>query len=73
MTTTTFSNPLAAISGGEATTDRIRHVKLSTLTLPLQTPISDAKVLTGRQKPMTEIVFLFAEITTQDGHNGIGF
>ena len=68
-----FHNPLAAVSGGAATTDRIRHVKLYTLTLPLQTPISDAKVLTGRQKPMTEIVFLFAEITTEDGHHGIGF
>lgn len=67
------SNPLAAVSGGEATTDRIRHVKLSTLTLPLKAPISDAKVLTGRQKPMTEIVFLFAEITTEDGSAGIGF
>ena len=67
------TDPLAALSGGEATTDRIRHVKLSTLNLPLQTPISDAKVLTGRQKPMTEIVFLFAEITTDDGHSGIGF
>lgn len=53
--------------------DRIGHVKLSTLTLPLETPISDAKVLTGRQKPMTEIVFLFAEITTEDGHEGLGF
>lgn len=53
--------------------DRIRHVKLSTLTLPLETPISDAKVLTGRQKPMTEIVFLFAEITTDDDHQGLGF
>ena len=53
---------------GAASADRIRHVKLSTLTLPLDTPISDAKVLTGRQKPMTEIVFLFAEITTEDGH-----
>lgn len=71
--TTEFFNPLAAISGGEATTDRIRHVKLSTLTLPLQNPVSDAKVLTGRQKPMTEIVFLFAEITTETGHSGIGF
>src|ERR1035437_9014944 len=70
---TEFFNPLAAISGGEATTDRVRHVKLSTLTLPLPNPISDAKVLTGRQKPMTEIVFLFAEITTDDGHAGIGF
>ena len=68
-----FHNPLAAVSGGAATTDRIRHVKLYTLTLPLQTPISDAKVLTGRQKPMTEIVFFFAEITTEAGHNGIGF
>lgn len=66
-------NPLAAVSGGQATTDRIRHVKLSTLTLPLKAPISDAKVLTGRQKPMTEIVFLFAEITTEDNFSGIGF
>ena len=68
--TVEFHKPLAA-SG--AATDRIRHVKLSTLTLPLQTPISDAKVLTGRQKPMTEIVFLFAEISTEGGHEGIGF
>jgi L-alanine-DL-glutamate epimerase-like enolase superfamily enzyme len=57
----------------EASNDRIRHVKLSTVTLPLQTPISDAKVLTGVQKPMTEIVFLFAEIATEDDHRGIGF
>jgi L-alanine-DL-glutamate epimerase-like enolase superfamily enzyme len=55
------------------TVDRIRHVKLSTLTLPLDTPISDAKVLTGRQKPMTEIVFLFVEISTENDHHGIGF
>ncbi len=55
------------------TADRIRHVKLSTLTLPLDTPISDAKVLTGRQKPMTEIVFLFAEISTENDHHGLGF
>ncbi|MGI8459956.1 MAG: L-talarate/galactarate dehydratase [Propionibacteriaceae bacterium] len=55
------------------TGDRIRHVRLSTLTLPLQTPISDAKVLTGRQQPMTEIVFLVAEITTQHDQQGFGF
>ncbi|NKX56801.1 L-talarate/galactarate dehydratase [Arthrobacter mobilis] len=53
--------------------DSIRHVKLSTATLPLSTPISDAKVFTGRQKPMTEVVFLFAEITTEQGHEGLGF
>ena len=53
--------------------DLIRHVKLSTARLPLAVPISDAKVFTGRQKPMTEVVFLFAEITTEQGHSGIGF
>jgi L-alanine-DL-glutamate epimerase-like enolase superfamily enzyme len=30
-------------------------------------------VFTGRQKPMTEVAFLFAEITTEQGHSGIGF
>jgi L-talarate/galactarate dehydratase len=53
--------------------DAIRTVQLSTVTLPLATPISDAKVFTGRQKPMTEVVFLFAEITTEQGFEGLGF
>ena len=35
--------------------------------LPLARPISDAKVLTGRQKPLTEIAFLFAEIISLGG------
>ncbi|TQJ39045.1 galactarate dehydratase /L-talarate dehydratase [Arthrobacter sp. SLBN-112] len=56
-----------------STVDLIRHVKLSSARLPLAVPISDAKVFTGRQKPMTEVVFLFAEITTELGHSGIGF
>ncbi|MEV4953870.1 L-talarate/galactarate dehydratase [Paenarthrobacter nitroguajacolicus] len=56
-----------------STVDLIRHVKLSTARLPLTVPISDAKVFTGRQKPMTEVVFLFAEITTEQGHSGLGF
>lgn len=53
--------------------DRIQHIRLSLAFLPLAVPISDAKVLTGRQKPLTEIAFLFAEITTRDGHQGLGF
>ncbi len=53
--------------------DMIRHVRLSTARLPLAVPISDAKVFTGRQKPMSEVVFLFAEISTELGHSGIGF
>ena len=55
------------------TTDSITHIRLSSCYLPLANPISDAKVLTGRQKPMTEIAMLFAEIETKDGHKGLGF
>ncbi|MES2979856.1 MAG: mandelate racemase/muconate lactonizing enzyme family protein [Pseudomonadota bacterium] len=53
--------------------DRIEWIKVSLMFLPLATPVSDAKVLTGRQKPLTEIAFIFAEIRTRDGHEGIGF
>ncbi|WP_067886280.1 L-talarate/galactarate dehydratase [Nocardia vaccinii] len=55
-----------------AVLDRITGVTLSSVTLPLPTGISDAKVLTGRQKPMTEVAVLFAEITTEAGLEGIG-
>lgn len=53
--------------------DAIASITLSSITLPLNTPISDAKVFTGRQRPMTEVVFLFAEIRTEQGHEGVGF
>ena len=83
MTTQTTTAPASALSApdasrvaasaGAATLDRIAHLKLSSITLPLATPISDAKVLTGRQKPMTEVALLFVEVTTTEGHEGIGF
>ena len=53
--------------------DHIASVRISSCYLPLATPISDAKVLTGRQKPMTEIAMLFAQIRTADGLEGLGF
>ena len=53
--------------------DGIAWVRVSSCTLPLATPISDAKVLTGRQKPMTEVALLFAEVQTAEGHQGLGF
>ncbi|RZT39093.1 L-talarate/galactarate dehydratase [Cupriavidus agavae] len=53
--------------------DAITAIRLSSCYLPLATPISDAKVLTGRQKPMTEVAILFAEIRTANGHEGLGF
>ncbi|MFC5830666.1 L-talarate/galactarate dehydratase [Nonomuraea insulae] len=54
-------------------TSPITRVRLALVRLPLHAPISDAKVLTGRQQPLTEISFLFAEIGTEDGHEGMGF
>ena len=53
--------------------DRIVSVRISSCYLPLANPISDAKVLTGRQKPMTEIAMLFAHIESESGHQGLGF
>ncbi|WP_310962094.1 L-talarate/galactarate dehydratase [Nocardioides terrisoli] len=64
---------LRALAPGAATIDRVESLHLSSIALPLATPISDAKVLTGRQQPMTEVAFLFAEIRTEQGHEGVGF
>ncbi|SDD56981.1 L-alanine-DL-glutamate epimerase [Geodermatophilus telluris] len=69
MTTTPVLTPSAA----PAVLDRIESVTLSSVTLPLADPISDAKVFTGRQRPMTEVAFLFAEIRTEAGLEGLGF
>ncbi len=55
------------------THDSIAWIQVSSCYLPLANPISDAKVLTGRQKPMTEIAMLFVEIETTQGHKGLGF
>ena len=63
----------AALQPGEASRDKITSVTLSLVFLPLDRPISDAKVLTGRQRPMTQIAFLFAEIATLEGHEGVGY
>ncbi|HYJ28415.1 MAG TPA: mandelate racemase/muconate lactonizing enzyme family protein, partial [Nocardioides sp.] len=67
--TQTATPPTATSS----TADRIRSVTLSHVVLPLDNPVSDAKVLTGRQKPLTETVLLFVELTTEQGLEGMGF
>lgn len=61
------------VESTSVTADRIAWIRVSSCYLPLATPISDAKVLMGRQKPMTEIAMLFAEIVTESGHAGLGF
>jgi L-talarate/galactarate dehydratase len=68
LVATPLDEPLALASGST-----IEWLKLSSIKLPLAVPISDAKVFTGRQKPMVEVIFLFTEIRTADGTSGIGF
>ena len=53
--------------------DPIEWIRVSSVALPLATPISDAKVFTGRQRPMAEVAMLFVELRTRDGAEGIGF
>lgn len=64
--------PQAGFPADMATLDRIKAIRLSLAFLPLKRPISDAKVLTGRQKPLTEVAFLFVEIESEGGHHGLG-
>lgn len=53
--------------------DRIVHIHLRSVDIPLSVAVSDAKVLTGRQKPLDSVALLFAEIRTQQGGYGMGF
>src|SRR5215467_11674898 len=78
MTISANSDAVSYASAGSSKTaaesgDRIEWVQVSLAFLPLATPVSDAKVLTGRQKPLTEVAIIFAEIRTRDGFEGIGF
>jgi hypothetical protein len=68
-----FYEGIAMHATTDYTSDTIAWVRITSVYLPLKNPISDAKVLTGRQKPMTEIAILFAEIESTQGHQGIGF
>lgn len=54
-------------------TDKISSIRLSLVRMPLAQPISDAKVLTGVQKPLTEVALVFCELKTADGAEGMGF
>ncbi len=53
--------------------DPISSVKLSKVILPLAKPISDAKVITGRQRPLSNVALLIAQIYTRQGREGLGF
>ncbi|NBE95605.1 L-talarate/galactarate dehydratase [Nonomuraea sp. K271] len=53
--------------------DRVGSVRFRRYAVPLPAPVSDAKVATGRQRPLTRIDVLTCEVTTTDGLGGLGF
>jgi L-alanine-DL-glutamate epimerase-like enolase superfamily enzyme len=53
--------------------DRIRQVEVSLYQVPLARAVSDAKVLTGRQRPVSHVALLTADIETVNGARGFGF
>ncbi|MDH1265390.1 mandelate racemase/muconate lactonizing enzyme family protein [Pseudomonas sp. GD03944] len=57
----------------QAERDRIVWVGLRSIELPLNLAVSDAKVLTGRQRPLDSVSILLAEVQSASGHSGLGF
>jgi L-alanine-DL-glutamate epimerase-like enolase superfamily enzyme len=53
--------------------NRIAWVGISSILLPLKKSVSDAKVLTGRQKALSSVSILTATIIDAGGREGFGF
>jgi len=52
---------------------KVIGVKLSQIDIPLKYAVSDAKVATGKQSPLSCVHILLAEILSDSGEVGIGF
>jgi len=63
----------AGLEAGIALQDRIAWLRCALVVVPLGREINDAKVLTGRQRPLTEVALLVIEIVSKEGHSGLGF
>lgn len=69
-----FNTPAPARASQPGTRcDAVCAARVSLIRLPLSRPISDAKVLTGRQAPLTEVALVIVRLQTRDGHEGLGF
>ncbi|MCO6384712.1 mandelate racemase/muconate lactonizing enzyme family protein [Oceanicola sp. 502str15] len=53
--------------------DSIESLTLRHVVVPMDKPISDAKVLTGRQSPLAALDLLMVEVVSAEGHKGLGF
>jgi len=51
----------------------VQRVECTLYRVPLKEPVSDAKVATGRQSPLSEVDVVIARILTTDGFEGVGF
>lgn len=65
--------PLAGAPKGAASQDALAGLRLSHIVIPLKVALSDAKVLTGRQSPLTHVDILAGEAVSEAGHRGMGF
>jgi L-alanine-DL-glutamate epimerase-like enolase superfamily enzyme len=51
----------------------VTRVHCALYRVPLQEPVSDAKVTTGRQRPLGDVDVVIARVATADGLEGLGF
>ncbi len=51
----------------------VTRVRCALYRVPLPEPVSDAKVTTGRQRPLGEVDVLVTTVATADGLEGLGF
>ncbi|MDF0601967.1 mandelate racemase/muconate lactonizing enzyme family protein [Psychromarinibacter sp. C21-152] len=65
--------PFGGAPDRAAAQDALTGITLSHIVLPLENPLSDAKVLTGRQSPLSAVDILACEAVSENGHRGMGF
>ncbi len=65
--------PFGGNPRGAASQDALAGLKISHIVLPLQFALSDAKVLTGRQSPLSAVDIIAIEAVSEAGHTGTGF
>lgn len=53
--------------------DKINRVEVRLIKVPLEKPVSDAKVIQGKQTPLKEIMIVAATIITDEGREGFGY
>ncbi len=65
--------PFGGNPRGAASLDALAGLKISHIIIPLKFALSDAKVLTGRQSPLSAVDILAVEAVSEAGHRGMGF